>query len=543
MNPLASPKCAARLLMALAAIATILSAVGCGSSSSSPAPNPGGFSNTSLNGTYVISISGTDINNSSQIVPFSIVGTITTVGGGTFTGGTIDVNDPDNTGVNLAQTVSGTYSISSDGRGTGTLTTPAAGSFGIDFVLTSTSHGLITRYDNVGTGSGTIDLQTSPIPIPAGSFAFSLSGAIASTGNPLGTVGAFTLDSSGNIEANTGTEDFNDDGTGFPDLALSGFVNGSTSGPGTAQLTTNSGLGALNFDVFVIDSTHMKFIENDTADSGILLSGDAFTQVTSLSAGQLVFALGGIDSSGYLVVAGGYATTDANGNLTNGVEDYNDDGTVGLAKPFSTSSAFCNTSTGRCQLTLDGFSNGASGSFTFAVYPSSGGGQALEIDSLGLLQGTSYSQSATAFTATAGYALNLFGQNGNGEVDDIAQFDSTSAVSPATNMTGILDENNTGGTDSGALTGTDTPDSPVDGRGSIAATTPQSALGGLTLEYYVVDSSTVVFIDVDSTASDAGQGGVGIFQAQSSSSSSVAARKAMSIVHPMARPHAALRRK
>ena len=228
-----------------------------------------------------------------------------------------------------------------------------------------------------------------------------------------------------------------------------------------------------------------------------------------------------------------------NANTVTGSEDVNTDGTVLTQVGFTGTVGAPGPVGGRVVVTLSDFVPATQ----WVVYPYNGGLLMLEMDSSAVTAGAAFAQSATAFTATAGYALNLFGQNGNGEVDDIAQFDSTSAVSPATNMTGILDENNTGGTDSGALTGTDTPDSPVDGRGSIAATTPQSALGGLTLEYYVVDSSTVVFIDVDSTASDAGQGGVGIFQAQSSSSSSVAARKAMSIVHPMARPHAALRRK
>jgi hypothetical protein len=221
MNPHASYKCAGRLLMALAAITSILVISGCGGgSSSTPPPNQSGFSNSSLSGTYVISISGTDVNTSSEVVPFAIVGTITTVGGGTFTGGTVDVNDPGNTGVNLGQTVSGSYTINSDGRGTGTLTTTAAGSFGIDFVLNSTGHGLITRFDGIGTGSGTIDMQTVATSL-TGSYAFSLSGS-DSSGDPLATVGAFTLNST----SIAGTQDFNDDNTsaGLSDLNLGGSV-------------------------------------------------------------------------------------------------------------------------------------------------------------------------------------------------------------------------------------------------------------------------------------------------------------------------------
>jgi hypothetical protein len=96
------------------------------------------------------------------------------------------------------------------------------------------------------------------------------------------------------------------------------------------------------------------------------------------------------------------------------------------------------------------------------------------------------------------------------------------------------------------LSGTYTPDSPATGRGLITAPTTGSlgtSLGALNLEYYVVDSSTVLFIDVDSTSVDAGQLGVGTFEAQSTPGAGAAVHSHMAIVHPAFRPHAALRRK
>src|SRR5208282_6069265 len=223
MNPLASTKCAGRLLMALAAITSILLMAACGSSSSVPAPNSQGFNDGSLTGTYVISISGTDVNSSSVIVPFAIAGTIAANGKGGITGGTVDINDPGNLGMQIGQAVNGSssgYQVGQDGRGSGTLVVASGATFHFDFVLTSASHGLISRFDSFGTGSGTIDFQT-PVTSLTGSYAFSLSGT-DSGGNPLGTVGAFTL-SSNSI---TGTEDFNDDLTsgppGFTGLTLTG---------------------------------------------------------------------------------------------------------------------------------------------------------------------------------------------------------------------------------------------------------------------------------------------------------------------------------
>ncbi|HEY4843175.1 MAG TPA: hypothetical protein VIH78_14510 [Terriglobales bacterium] len=558
MKSLASSKCAGGLLVALA-MASLSLMTACGSSNNIVTPNQGGFGDGNLTGTYVISITGTDINTSNgAVVPFAIAGTVVANGTGGIESGTLDINDPGNIGVDLGEAVSSTsaYQIGKDGRGTGTLVT-TVGSFNVDFVMITSSHGLISRFDTLGTGSGTIDLQT-PTPSISGAYAFSLAGTDFvqnPQGNPLGTVGAFAV----NGNSIGGIEDFNNDGSSndLTSLTLSGqLAVGASGAPSTATLTTN--FGSLGFDVWVIDSTHLKFIETDTDESLILLAGDAFTQVTSLAPGQLVFVLGGMDGGGLPVSAGGYATTDANGNLTNGFEDYNDAGTVGLAKPFSTSTAGCVA--GRCVLTLAGFTNGDASVTGFVVYPSSGGGQALEIDSLGLLQGASFSQSATAFTDSGGYGLNFSGQNnvdGNapGIVNDIAQFDAGApdasfTGTPTPNMTGVLDENDLDDLrSSSTMSGVYVPDSPVDGRGTIESNNNNTELGGFTLQYYVVDPSTVVFIDVDSEAVNGvgSQLGVGTFEAQSSSGGQAArgaaARSHVVIVHPAIRAHGAFERK
>ncbi len=88
-----------------------------------------------------------------------------------------------------------------------------------------------------------------------------------------------------------------------------------------------------------------------------------------------------------------------------------------------------------------------------------------------------------------------------------------------------------------ALTGTYTPDSPATGRGGISATTTGTFVGGLTLEYYVVDSSTVLFIEGDTT-----QVALGIFQAQSASSGAARAGRAISLPRPFVRAHALKKR-
>ena len=247
-------------------------------------PNQNGFTNTTLSGTYVISMAGEDVNlGASTASYFAVVGTMTTDGKGNITGGTVDINDPDlgGTGVFTGQALSAsTYSVSQDGRGTGALVTPE-GTLTIDFVLTTSSHGLITRFDTGGSGSGTIDLQSTATQANLTALAFSVSGSDFSGGG-LGEVGGFSLDVNGNIT--TGVSDFNDNGSsaGLVALPLTGSVVLTSGTNGTATFITSSAFPTLTFDVWVIDPTHLKLIETDT--SGTSLSGDAYAQQTSFTA-------------------------------------------------------------------------------------------------------------------------------------------------------------------------------------------------------------------------------------------------------------------
>src|SRR5258708_157164 len=517
------------LFLALSTLALLLACGGYSSPKVVPPPS-GGLSNSNFKGTYVISIAGTDANSTAQSF-FAIVGTIAADGSGNITGGTVDINDPNIGGFFPAQAVSAsTYKIGTDGRGTAKLVTPV-GTFDLDFVLTSNGHGLITRFDSFGSGSGTLDVQGSASQSALTSLAFSLFGTDSTSSFLLGSVGAATLDSSGNVTS--GTQDFNEGNSsaGLTNLALNGSVVLTSSTAGTATLTTPGIFGALTFDVWAIDSTHLKLIETDAA---AVLTGDAFTQQTSFPAGQLVYTLARNDSRGLALVAGGFVTSDVNGNLTNGLEDYNDGGIAATAPTFTGS---CTTFVaGRCQLVLTGFSNGSSQTFQFAAYPSSGGVQLLEVDSFGLLQGAAYAQMATSFAASQGFGLNLSGTNG-AEVDDIAEFTTSS-----TNISGILDENDLGTPYvPETLSGTYSPDSPATGRGSITVPSLKYGIfGTLNLEYYVVDSSTILFIDGDTNPA---QVAVGTFQLQNPSSSPAIAQPALSVFRPVFRPHAALRRK
>ncbi len=502
------------LLIALSAL-LFLAACGGSSSPAAVAPPSGGFSASNLNGTYVFSSTGVDA--SGQFL--AIAGTLVANGSGGITGGTIDIVGPDITPSSpVAQPItSGSYSVTADGRGQAKL-----GAVTLDFVLTSNSHGLVTEFDGNGSGSGTIDLQsTVTLAQLSGSYAFSLAGVDSSAASTA-TSGSVTFDTTGDITA--GVQDFNDNG--FPFLALpiipSTASLGTGTGPGSITLNTAT-FGALAFDFYPIDPTHIKLIETDNVQ---ILAGDAFTQTgAAIPSGSMVFTLAGIDSSGS-VAAGGLMTSDGTGNFTGGLEDVNDAGNLSPAQlAFTGASAPGGSVGGRVIVNLSGFDP----AIQYVLYPFSGGVLMLETDSLALTTGTAYAQTSQAVQASQGYGLNLGAFNSNGfEEDDIAEFTTTSS-----SFAGILDINDEGTLEfDKTLSGGLTPDSPATGRG--AGTTTNF----FNFEYYVVSSSTILILE-----SDSDQVGVGTFELQSTPTSAAAAHPVISIVHPPVRSHAALRRK
>jgi len=495
---------------------TLAMLVACGSSTNSTTPPPSGaFSNTNFNGTYTFSVAGEDVGSGSGST-LAMAGSLTACGctAGTISGGTVDLDD--NTGTAAAAAIGGssTYSISKDGRGFAKLLiTPTGGTqfeVDVDFVLTSSSHGLISRFDGSGAGSGTIDLQSTVAPATLANvpFAFSLSGA-RGTG-PLATVGAFTLDNSGTT-ISTGITDINYNASLYTAQPLTGSLTvGSGTAPGSATLATTTAFGTLTFDVYTVDATHLKLIENDGV---AILVGDVFSQPSaSIPQGNLVFTMSGLDLSSFLFVTGGLMASNGTSTIPNGSEDVNDAGIVdgggSTAVPYSFSGDFSEmpAASGRFAVNLTNFVGGSA----FAAYPSSGGILMLEIDTTltaegannaGITSGVALAQTAGATVAASqGYGLNNTGEDVSNvtELDEIAEFKTTSS-----GLTGLLDENDFGialGTDN--VNGTYTVNS--DGTGSA---TVSSALQEIF--FYAADSSTVLFISVDPT-----QAALGSFQVQ-----------------------------
>lgn len=538
-----------RLVLLLAILAPALALlVGCGGNGSSVTnpvvPPSGGFSKSSLNGTYVFSVSGIDAVNGS---PYAVVGTFTANGNGGITGGTLDMNDAEFASVspaiapiaNAPISGSSSYHVGVDGRGQATLDiqTPFGKNIILDFVLQNGSHGLVTEFDGnaTATGSGTLDLQSTGTT-PVGSYAFSLSGGSYASGSPYAAVGNFTIGGGGSL---AGLEDVNAGGViAYPNEPLNGSL---TVGPSSSPATTLSSPAFSGlFDVYAIDANHLKFIEMDQTAT---LSGDAYSQTsTTMPTGTLAFVLAGVypSSSAAPFAAGGFMVTDGAGNITSASsEDYNEGGNVSatLGAPFSAN--YAAGGTGR--YTLSNFATFVGGS-SYAAYPSSGGVLLLEIDDSGVTTGAAYLQTSGATFATSqGYGLNLTGTNGSTgtsvEVDDIAEFASNSS---GATVTGVIDEDYapTGAPTYGlALSGTYA--APVNGRGQIVAnagnSTSSTLNGGFGLIFYTVDGTTFPFIEADQSQISAG-----VFVAQNPAASGAAlAKPQMFIVPPLVRPHGA----
>ena len=499
------------LLASLSVLGVLAGCGGSGNSTGNGTITGTSSTNSELNGTYTFSTTGTDSGGNF----FAIAGTFAANGSGGITSGSLDYSDF------VAQILGnfaingGSYAVGSDGRGTATLTAGSLGKIGFDFVLSSTSHGLITRFDSSGSGSGTIDLQSSSTSLNSNSYAFLFSG-IDGNLSPAAQAGAFTVDGSGNA---TGVQDVNDALSLVGGQSLTGTITAASgSTPGTA--TINGPFGAQTFDVFPIDQTHAKFIETDGV---VFLTGDIFTQQASLPSGAAVFTMGGLDINANPLAAGGLLTFNSDGVTISGSEDSNDAGT--LLSQVSFSGTYTALSGGRSVLAVSGF-NPAS---QFVIYPSSGGLLMLEMDATGITSGTALAQSATTFSTLGGYAFNLSASNlSAGEVDNIAAFTASSSI------TGTIDENDEGSLHAGeALTGTVAAAS--GGRGTM--TLQDSNSGTSNYNYYVASASSVLVIETDS-----GQIGTGSFLGQSGVGSSAA------LVHAaMARPktgfHPALKKK
>lgn len=437
-------------------LAAALFAAACGNSGSvvPPPPPVGGFTNLSLKGQYVFSMSGSDTATGDF---FARIGVFAADGNGNITMGVEDVNTPVGGQQTIAYTAS-TYSIQADGRGTINLTN-STGTLSFSVTLLSASQGLIVQTDPslVATASGSFYLQ-NPNSLTtglSGNYVFDFSGVDAvSGGGPDSIVGQFV--SSGGLTGTffSGLIDENDSGSLASAAPFTGSnfqtdpIYGPTFGRGTLSFVAN-GI-TYSYAYYIVDGTRARMIE---INSGALTVGDVISQssVPSSNAnfnGSFAFLAGGSGPNGILTRIGRF-TANGSGALSNIAADTNDSFTVAHVPDGSLSAMTyaidtVNVGTGRGTLT---FTDSKLGTFSFVFYlSSSSGGVIQDVSANQVADGTLALQTGAPFSnaSLAGdYGFNYSGlsqnntNNASGEEDFVGHLNFTSATS--NNVTGVVD--------------------------------------------------------------------------------------------------------
>ena len=442
----------------------------------------GNFTNASLSGSYAFAFSGTNTGGF-----FTMAGSFQANGSGTITGGTIDINS--STAVTTLS-LTGTYIVHADGRGSATLIPNGSNNVNIDFVLFSPQHGAVIRFDTFATASGSLDSQTSSafnLAALAGSFAFNISG-IGAGGSPEASAGVFTVDASGNLSG--GVQDTSDNGavTANDGLAVvSAAMTAPSAGSGRGTLAiTSAASGTRHFAFYVVNADQIRLIETDSVP---VLAGDAFFQGSTSISGSFAFTTSGANAA-VPFAEGGILDTDGAGHVLNSsVEDVNDGGTVSTNATLS--GTYAVAANGRGTLNLN------SGGINFAIYPSTAGIQMLEIDNNTVISGTAFQQSGSFSNSTIN---GRYGANISGVVAPNTEFDAVYQFTADGNgrLTGAQDVN-VGGVISSNLAFNGTAMLATNGRAS-ATGKLNTVAGNLQVVYYAVNSSHILFIEVDNNS-------------------------------------------
>ena len=379
------------------------------------------------------------------------------------------------------QDFSGTYSVNSDGRGTANLSTQIAGPFVLDFVLVSSEHGQLIRFDNEASPSGTLDKLNTSLTVSdlSGTWAFNVCGT-DTAGKPKAVVGVFTANSSGAIMS--GTVDINDNGAIRTNVDMLGpaevFVVDGLGRGGVQFATATDPLNL--YLATILDANHMR-LHLGSVD---ILDGDAYRVIDTSISGPLAFTLAGTGARGTFA-SGGILNSDGAGNILNdSILDTNNGGMVGLnSATAGTYSIIGNRAT---------FSlNGDAGPINLVGYPSTGGIQLLNLDAATVASGVALPQSGVFSNGTLNghYGATLSGTNNNRQFGLIAVLSANGSGQ----FSGALNLND-GGSLARDMSASGSYTFSPNGRAIAVLTT---ASGTRNIIVYAVDGSQALFIEAD----------------------------------------------
>jgi hypothetical protein len=466
---------------------------------------------TLADGNYVYALSGFDANQN----PYTLDG-VFTVASGKISAGEQDFVDDTNGDLHDAINPTGSgYTTTTDGNLQITLVTCAGstctsvdnligpGGNGMETIngsMVSSTRARLIGYDTFATSSGTLDAQdtTAAATTPAGPYIFT-------AGGYEGIAGGGILNFSGATVSTTGTVvDLNQAGT----IELGQTISaGSVQAPDASgrllvQVTlTDVNTTVINIVGYIVDASRVQ-VEAAT----IPIGGTAYAQNTSnlgVSGNSYVYGALGADGIGLFQSAGiltmGSATV--TGTIsTNDLANYN------VPSTAITAGTYVADTTNLGRYTLTGVTNGVV-TFNIQLYVD-GNGNALMLtaDTTDELAGPAFQQTASA-TMSGTYVMNDTGADGTNE-------DELDAVGPVTTGTGTfsgfadLNWLNTGtsGTQTADLTVTGAFTAPSGGvstgtGNTITGLDVTTAANADAFDYYVVDSTRVIALDVDANLS------------------------------------------
>jgi len=480
---------------------------------------PASLSVASLNGNF----SGTyvfDVSAASGGFPYHFAGVLVADGSGLITGGELTdfapMPDP---------ITSGTYQVGGDGRGTILLTLSSGSTVNFSFVLLSSSHALLNETDGFfgGTGTGTIDLQTS-VAAPSGAYAFVLSGnAVDPTftlpNQPEALGGILNIDAPGTISGSGSVADENLNGATTLNAPLTGVVSQPDS-LGAIALTLSSGLsaGPIQLTGYIVDSKNIKLagFPDPNTGAGYYVGGSALGQGSaagtfhgnSVFSGPNVYGILGQRQS--MTAAGegpfwasaawaGSFSADGAGHLTGGLADQNVGGVVVIDTLAGTYSVDA-SGTGRVTATTNFGSAGPGPQFVFYLTGNGGPTLVLDTDATGTGGGIVYPQASGAPSFAGAYGLKFDAGDGT---DASGQMNADGV---AGTLTGLSSTDAFGG--SAPLMGTFALSASTRFDGTLTLT----SLGGVvtnTGAFYIADPTQGFFIENDGV-----QVSLGYFAAQ-----------------------------